>query len=81
MWFKQKKKKKFEHGAKQAPGSNGYMMNNKSIQSIKHESTQMKSSSVPLPPNPTPLSTLAVPWETHMHYEGVHKTNNIWLVF
>lgn len=40
-------------GAKQPPGSNGYMMNNKPIQSTKHESTQMKSSSVPLlPPHP-----------------------------
>lgn len=32
MWFKHEKKKKIpflEHGAKQAPGSNGYMMNNK----------------------------------------------------
>lgn len=30
MWFKLEKKKPFlEHGAKQAPGSNGYMMNNK----------------------------------------------------
>lgn len=29
MWFKQKKKPFLEHGAKQASGSNGYMMNNK----------------------------------------------------